>query len=213
MYKTLLLFFYDRAWGGSFEAIYKPQFIDNWAISESELQPIKFQGQSLDTETGLHYNRFRYYDSDVGMFISRDPIGLLGGSNVFQYAPNPIGWIDPCGLKSANGRTHITYEGVKDGKPYIGYASMDGVNRTAEEVLKYRYPNFDNFDVAPKPVYIGTDQKGKDIARGLEQRLFENRGGLDKTSNKQNPVGKNNGRRDIYLQEADDYMKKNPCVK
>ena len=89
---------YDRAWGGSFETIYKPQFIDNWAISESELQPIKFQGQSLDVETGLHYNRFRYYDSDVGMFISRDPIGLLGGSNVFQYAPNPIGWIDPVGL-------------------------------------------------------------------------------------------------------------------
>ena len=91
---------YDRAWGGSFETIYKPQFIDNWAISESELQPIKFQGQCLDTETGLHYNRFRYYDSDVGMFISRDPIGLLGGNNVFQYAPNPIGWIDPWGLKA-----------------------------------------------------------------------------------------------------------------
>ena len=89
---------YDRAWGGSFETIYKPQFIDNWAISESELQPIKFQGQSLDTETGLHYNRFRYYDSDVGMFISRDPIGLLGGVNVFAYAPNPIHWIDPWGL-------------------------------------------------------------------------------------------------------------------
>ena len=46
----------------------------------------------------LHYNRFRYYDSDVGMFISRDPIGLLGGSNVFQYAPNPVMWIDPWGL-------------------------------------------------------------------------------------------------------------------
>ena len=78
---------------------------DNWAINESELQPFKFQGQSLDIETGLHYNRFRYYDSDVGMFISRDPIGLLGGSNVFQYAPNPVMWIDPWGLKSANGRT------------------------------------------------------------------------------------------------------------
>ena len=89
---------YDRAWGGSFETIYKPQFIDNWAISESELQPIKFQGQSLDIETGLHHNRFRYYDSDVGMFISRDPIGLLGGVNVFAYAPNPVMWIDPWGL-------------------------------------------------------------------------------------------------------------------
>ena len=91
---------YDRAWGGSFDTIYKQQFIDNYAVKENELQPIKFQGQSLDTETGLHYNRFRYYDSDVGMFISRDPIGLLGGNNVFQYAPNPIGWIDPWGLKA-----------------------------------------------------------------------------------------------------------------
>jgi RHS repeat-associated protein len=89
---------YDRAWGGSFDTLYKQQFVDNFAISENELQPIKFQGQSLDTETGLHYNRFRYYDSDVGMFISRDPIGLLGGVNVFAYAPNPIHWIDPWGL-------------------------------------------------------------------------------------------------------------------
>ena len=95
---------YDRAWGGSFETIYKQQFIDNYALQESELQPIKFQGQFFDSETGLHYNRFRYYDSDVGMFISRDPIGLMGGSNVFQYAPNPIGWIDPWGLSCTQPR-------------------------------------------------------------------------------------------------------------
>ena len=103
---------YDRAWGGSFETIYKPQFIDNFAITENELQPFKFQGQSLDVETGLHYNRFRYYDSDVGMFISRDPIGLMGGSNVFQYAPNPIGWIDPWGL---NRFTKTTWQAPKRG--------------------------------------------------------------------------------------------------
>lgn len=89
---------YDRAWGGLFDSLYRQQFVDNWAISENELQPFKFQGQCLDTETGLHYNRFRYYDSDVGMFISRDPIGLLGGFNVFAYAPNPVMWIDPWGL-------------------------------------------------------------------------------------------------------------------
>ncbi|OOS07814.1 hypothetical protein B0189_02040 [Moraxella cuniculi] len=34
----------------------------------------------------------------MGMFIQRDPIGLLGGNNVFQYAPNPVGWVDPFGL-------------------------------------------------------------------------------------------------------------------
>ena len=43
-------------------------------------------------------DKIRTVHSDVGMFISRDPIGLLGGNNVFQYAPNPIGWIDPWGL-------------------------------------------------------------------------------------------------------------------
>lgn len=53
---------------------------------------------ACDTETGLHYNRFRYFDPDMGMFTTRDPIGLLGGNNVFQYAPNPTGWIDPFGL-------------------------------------------------------------------------------------------------------------------
>ena len=109
---------YDRAWGGSFETIYKQQFIDDWSISEAELQPIKFQGQSLDVETGLHYNRFRYYDSDVGMFIQRDPIGLLGGNNVFQYAPNPIGWIDPWGLNPChevkNNKTHQDFDSRRE---------------------------------------------------------------------------------------------------
>ena len=107
---------YDYSWGGQFDRHYKPQQVGNYDVSESELQPIKFQGQSLDVETGLHYNRFRYYDSDVGMFISRDPIGLMGGSNVFQYAPNPVGWIDPFGLAklfetgtygSLNGGDHV----------------------------------------------------------------------------------------------------------
>lgn len=61
-------------------------------------QPIRFQGQYYDEETGLHYNRHRYYDPHLGRFISKDPIGLTGGINVYQYAPNPILWVDPFGL-------------------------------------------------------------------------------------------------------------------
>ena len=60
-------------------------------------QNLRFQGQYLDRETGLHYNTFRYYDADIGRFISPDPIGLSGGLNLHQYAPNPISWIDPWG--------------------------------------------------------------------------------------------------------------------
>ena len=60
-------------------------------------QNLRFQGQYLDRDTGLHYNTFRYYDPDMGRFICPDPIGLLGGFNLGSYAPNPISWIDPWG--------------------------------------------------------------------------------------------------------------------
>jgi RHS repeat-associated protein len=62
------------------------------------MNPIRFQGQYHDHETGLHYNRYRYYDPGVGRFVSKDPIGYSGGLNLYQYAPNPSGWIDPLGL-------------------------------------------------------------------------------------------------------------------
>ncbi|MEY1581608.1 RHS repeat-associated core domain-containing protein, partial [Providencia manganoxydans] len=49
-------------------------------------------------ETGLYYNRFRYYDKDSGQYISPDPIGLLGGFNPYGYVHNPTKFIDPFGL-------------------------------------------------------------------------------------------------------------------
>jgi RHS repeat-associated protein len=70
-------------------------------IHEIEHEPIeqnlRYQGQYLDRETGLHYNTFRYYDPDIGRFTQPDPIGLLGGFNLYQYAPNGLTWIDPWG--------------------------------------------------------------------------------------------------------------------
>jgi RHS repeat-associated protein len=61
-------------------------------------QPIRFQGQYEDEETGLFYNRFRYYDPDVARFLTSDPAGLPAGENLYAYAPNPTEWIDPLGL-------------------------------------------------------------------------------------------------------------------
>jgi len=59
---------------------------------------IRFQGQYFDVETGLHYNRNRYYHPVVGRFTTVDPIGLLGGTNNYEYVLNPLTWIDPLGL-------------------------------------------------------------------------------------------------------------------
>ncbi|EAS1759918.1 type IV secretion protein Rhs, partial [Salmonella enterica] len=60
--------------------------------------PLRFQGQYFDEESGLHYNRYRYYEPESGRYISADPLKLGAGLNTYAYAPNPLGWIDPLGL-------------------------------------------------------------------------------------------------------------------
>ncbi|WP_276606039.1 MULTISPECIES: RHS repeat-associated core domain-containing protein [unclassified Escherichia] len=65
-----------------------------------------FQGQYLDREAGLHYNLFRYYNPECGRFTQPDPIGLRGGLNLYAYAPNPLSYIDPLGLKCATLEYH-----------------------------------------------------------------------------------------------------------
>ncbi|KPB28311.1 YD repeat-containing protein [Pseudomonas syringae pv. syringae] len=75
-----------RAWGA----------VEKLVVNEVE-QNLRFQGQYFDVETGLHYNTFRYYDPEIGRFITQDPIGLDGGFNLYKYVPNPTSWVDPWG--------------------------------------------------------------------------------------------------------------------
>ncbi|WP_340141049.1 RHS repeat-associated core domain-containing protein [Pseudomonas poae] len=65
--------------------------------------PLRFQGQYFDPESGLHYNRHRYYNPDVGRYLTPDPVKLAGGINAYQYVPNPTGWVDPLGLSVCPG--------------------------------------------------------------------------------------------------------------
>jgi RHS repeat-associated protein len=81
-----------KAWGEAKEVIGKA------AQSAGFRNPLRFQGQYFDHETGLHYNRYRYYDPETGRFISKDPVKYAGGLNLHVYVPNPIQWIDPLGL-------------------------------------------------------------------------------------------------------------------
>ncbi|SFT61987.1 RHS repeat-associated core domain-containing protein [Pseudoalteromonas sp. DSM 26666] len=80
-------------------------------------QPIRFQGQYLDIESGLHYNRYRYYSPKQQRFINQDPIGLVGGINHYQYAPNPVNWVDPFGLMCKEGQAKVKV--ALDAKPEI----------------------------------------------------------------------------------------------
>ena len=61
--------------------------------------PFKYQGQYEDVETGLYYNRFRYYDPRTGAYISQDPIGLMGGNpTLYGYVKDPNAIVDFYGL-------------------------------------------------------------------------------------------------------------------
>ena len=62
-------------------------------------QPFRLQNQYYDEETGLHYNLLRYYEPEAGRFVNQDPIGLLGGEHLYQFADNALVWFDPLGLK------------------------------------------------------------------------------------------------------------------
>ncbi|NWD83034.1 RHS domain-containing protein [Pseudomonas reactans] len=89
----------DIAWAGVYKAWGLAKEQRSETAKRSDIRnPLRFQGQYFDVETGLHYNRYRYYDPQVGRFIGKDPIGFAGGFNVYAYATNPVGWIDPFGL-------------------------------------------------------------------------------------------------------------------
>ncbi|WP_183085359.1 RHS repeat-associated core domain-containing protein, partial [Trinickia fusca] len=102
----------EVVWEASYKAWGEAQQVIARASKAAGIAPknlLRFQGQQLDDESGLHYNRHRYYDPNTGRFISADPIGLAGGINLHQYVPNPAQWIDPLGLWGSSPLTKYRY--------------------------------------------------------------------------------------------------------
>ncbi|RLB38524.1 MAG: hypothetical protein DRH12_12775, partial [Deltaproteobacteria bacterium] len=68
---------------------------------ETVPNPFRYVGRFgvMDDGSGLLYMRARYYDPDLGRFITKDPIGFVGGVNQYAYVGgNPVNWIDFLGL-------------------------------------------------------------------------------------------------------------------
>ncbi|EEU5577183.1 RHS repeat protein [Escherichia coli] len=89
----------NTAWSGEY---------DEWGNQLNEEnphhlhQPYRLPGQQYDKESGLYYNRNRYYDPLQGRYITQDPIGLEGGWSLYAYPLNPVNGIDPLGLSPAD---------------------------------------------------------------------------------------------------------------
>ncbi len=119
----------ERVTDADGHTVWRGQF-STWGKTERELsvpqwqvpQNLRFQGQYLDRESGLHYNLFRYYDPVAGRYTQMDPIGLAGGINTYSYVGDPLTWVDPLGLAPCIANTQkrqywkndpITFQGNK----------------------------------------------------------------------------------------------------
>ncbi|WP_229477319.1 RHS repeat-associated core domain-containing protein [Massilia rubra] len=138
-----------RTWGNTVsESWVQTQQTVPLPLAESIPQNLRFQGQYLDRETGLHYNTFRFYDPDIGRFITPDPIGLTGGINLLEYASNPFGWADPLGLSCTPAQLKLNRANGKAWEGTVTSAAKTkyGAGNVQEQV--YIRP----LDAAGKPV-------------------------------------------------------------
>ena len=88
--------------------------------------PFRWPGQYEDEETGLYYNRFRYYDPEAGEYVSQDPIGLEGGSAFHSDVSDPLSWTDPFGLATCGKRKVIVLGEGNGAREGCGSGSSKG---------------------------------------------------------------------------------------
>lgn len=149
------------------------------AFVETVGQPLRFQGQYYDSESGLHYNRHRYYSPETARFITPDPIGLAGGLNQTQYVPNPTGWVDPLGLASAQGdcpprvnAEHIFHGEINKKGKAVGFHHERGIGYEGKARVTEITQAPNEMGVYKGKVEIFNPATGQWIAKGPESTFF-----------------------------------------
>lgn len=163
------------------------------------LVPQLYQGQWVDNETGLAYNRFRYYDNENGNYISQDPIRLAGGSKLYGYVHDPNVWVDPFGwnaeLPTVQNKInsilleHLPSIQAIDPNAQVGYrgSAASGISKAHDPKISKPF-NPNNFDVdafiqsdylANDPIFTNRRREAseifgmEEIEKSIDKRLRE----------------------------------------
>ena len=108
---------------------------------ERQFVPFRQLGQYEDEETELYYNRFRYYDYNIGNYISQDPIGILGGNVFYGYVHDSNYWVDIFGLSELvyqllNDQGEVIYYGITERTALVrGQEHINGTKTTDPKVF------------------------------------------------------------------------------
>lgn len=145
---------------------------------------LRYPGQLYDAESGLYYNRYRYYDPELGQYLSSDPIGLAGGIRPQGYVHNPLEWIDPLGLIPVDTTGYSVYGLFDSGakQPYYVGITNDIDRRMGEHIDSGRLTPGARMEPLDRSVTYGQ-------ARGYEQFYIDQYGtktgviGMDISSN------------------------------
>lgn len=158
----------------------------------------RYAGQYEDEETGLYYNRFRYYSPETGMFTQQDPIGFDSGIyNFYQYVSNPNTIVDPFGLdwvyNVVDKKGKVTYTGrvgpnvsMKDvAKRHSKTVGTNGKPRFMKgDTLIRRTPKSTDYDIVRGLEQLGIDQEKTMVGRSKVNRRNNNIEGISKSKQK-----------------------------
>jgi RHS repeat-associated protein len=146
--------------------------------------PFRYQGQYEDVETGLYYNRYRYYSPEEGIYISQDPIAPLAGLRFYSYVKDPNSWVDllglvagPAGLPDSPG-IYIITNGKESyvGSSGIGEQGMHTRVSDVDHLNAQRLLEMEGTKVQYVRVNLGTAtdlSERNNILRYYEQREYD----------------------------------------
>ncbi|WP_169791310.1 RHS repeat-associated core domain-containing protein [Sandaracinus amylolyticus] len=132
---------------------------------------LRWPGHYYDSDTGLHYNRFRYYDPWLGRYLESDPIGCAGGVNLYAYPANPLVSVDVLGLH--NEHNHPAQEGSQ------GHPDREAVPRSVASDVAASRAHEPRTDRRPIGVLTTEEARAAGVPLPSGARRYPNRWGYD----------------------------------